>query len=112
MTVRRSMAVQGRVDRIALTARHERAGTVRPTSHSTEGRSMAKVLGLGGLFFKSPEPEKLLARYAQRLGVGDGKASIGVPVRDDAGQQLHRLEPVSGELPTTSRRLRVRTCST
>ena len=37
---------------------------------------MAKVLGLGGLFFKSPDPEKLLAWYAQWLGIGDGKASI------------------------------------
>ncbi len=37
---------------------------------------MAKVLGLGGLFFKSHDPEKLLAWYAQWLGVGDGKASI------------------------------------
>jgi predicted enzyme related to lactoylglutathione lyase len=37
---------------------------------------MAKVLGLGGLFFKSLEPEKLLAWYAQWLGIGDGKASI------------------------------------
>ena len=37
---------------------------------------MAKVLGLGGLFFKSPDPAKLLTWYAQWLGVGDGKASI------------------------------------
>ena len=37
---------------------------------------MGKVLGLGGLFFKSPDPEKLLAWYAQWLGVGDGKSSI------------------------------------
>ena len=34
---------------------------------------MAKVLGLGGLFFKSPDPEKLLAWYSQWLGIGDGK---------------------------------------
>ncbi len=37
---------------------------------------MAKVLGLGGLFFKSPDPQRLLAWYAQWLGVGDGVASI------------------------------------
>ena len=37
---------------------------------------MAKVLGLGGLFFKSPDPEKLLAWYSQWLGIGDGKNSI------------------------------------
>lgn len=37
---------------------------------------MAKVLGLGGLFFKSPDPERLLAWYAKWLGLGDGKASV------------------------------------
>ena len=37
---------------------------------------MAKVVGLGGLFFRSPDPDKLLAWYAQWLGVGDGKSSI------------------------------------
>jgi predicted enzyme related to lactoylglutathione lyase len=37
---------------------------------------MAKVLGLGGLFFKSPDPEKLLAWYSQWLGIGDGKNSV------------------------------------
>lgn len=37
---------------------------------------MAKVLGLGGFFFKSPDPGRLLAWYAQWLGVGDGKTSI------------------------------------
>jgi predicted enzyme related to lactoylglutathione lyase len=37
---------------------------------------MAKVVGLGGLFFRSPDPEKLLGWYRQWLGVGDGKSSI------------------------------------
>jgi predicted enzyme related to lactoylglutathione lyase len=37
---------------------------------------MAKVLGLGGFFFKSPDPERLLAWYAKWLSVGDGKTSI------------------------------------
>ena len=36
----------------------------------------ARVLGLGGLFFKSPDPQKLLAWYAKWLGLGDGKASV------------------------------------
>src|SRR6266513_906152 len=37
---------------------------------------MAKVLGLGGLFYKTPDTEKLLAWYSQWLGIGDGKNSI------------------------------------
>jgi len=37
---------------------------------------MAKVLGLGGLFFKSPDPERLLAWYAEWLGMGDGHNSV------------------------------------
>jgi predicted enzyme related to lactoylglutathione lyase len=37
---------------------------------------MAQVLGLGGLFFKSADPERLLAWYARWLGMGDGKASV------------------------------------
>ena len=39
----------------------------------------ARVLGLGGLFFKSPDPQKLLAWYAKWLGLGDGKASVEFP---------------------------------
>src|SRR4029077_7675533 len=37
---------------------------------------MARVVGFGGLFFKSPDPERLLAWYAKWLGVGDGKSSV------------------------------------
>jgi predicted enzyme related to lactoylglutathione lyase len=37
---------------------------------------MAKVVGVGGLFFKSPDPGRLLAWYAKWLGIGDGKSSI------------------------------------
>jgi predicted enzyme related to lactoylglutathione lyase len=37
---------------------------------------MAKVVGVGGLFFKSPDPGRLLAWYAKWLGMGDGKSSI------------------------------------
>src|SRR5262249_56437458 len=40
---------------------------------------MAKVLGVGGLFFKSPDPERLLAWYAKWLGIGDGKSSVEFP---------------------------------
>ena len=29
---------------------------------------MAKVLGIGGIFFKSPDPQKLCAWYSQWLG--------------------------------------------
>jgi len=37
---------------------------------------VAKALGFGGLFFKSPDPERLLAWYSQWLGIGDGKSSV------------------------------------
>ncbi len=37
---------------------------------------MARVVGLGGLFFKSPDPGRLLAWYAKWLGMGDGKSSV------------------------------------
>src|SRR4029450_4095877 len=40
---------------------------------------MARVLGFGGLFFKSPDPERLLAWYAKWLGIGDGKSSVEFP---------------------------------
>ena len=34
---------------------------------------MAKVLGIGGVFFKSPDPAKLRAWYAQWLGFAAGE---------------------------------------
>ena len=43
---------------------------------SEASKTPARVVGFGGLFFKSPDPEKLLAWYAKWLGVGDGKSSI------------------------------------
>ena len=43
---------------------------------SADQKSTARVLGFGGLFFKSSEPEKLLAWYAKWLGLGDGKSSV------------------------------------
>jgi predicted enzyme related to lactoylglutathione lyase len=43
---------------------------------SDSPKTMARVVGFGGLFFKSPDPQKLLAWYAKWLGVGDGKSSI------------------------------------
>jgi predicted enzyme related to lactoylglutathione lyase len=39
-------------------------------------KGTARVVGFGGLFFKSPDPEKLLAWYAKWLGIGDGKSSV------------------------------------
>ena len=30
---------------------------------------MAKIIGVGGVFFKSPDPDRLKAWYAQHLGV-------------------------------------------
>ncbi len=37
---------------------------------------MAKVLGIGGIFFKSPDPARLLAWYKQWLGI-DGSPEGG-----------------------------------
>ncbi len=38
---------------------------------------MAKVLGLGGIFFKSPDPNKLNQWYSKWLGlVADGQAGV------------------------------------
>ena len=37
---------------------------------------MAKVLGIGGVFFKSPDPAKLQAWYAQTLGI-DAQSAEG-----------------------------------
>ena len=36
---------------------------------SDEEMSMAKVLGIGGVFFKSPDPAKLSEWYVQHLGM-------------------------------------------
>ncbi len=33
---------------------------------------MAKVLGVGGVFFKSPDPDRLYEWYAEHLGVSKG----------------------------------------
>src|SRR5579863_4952756 len=41
--------------------------------------TMARVVAFGGLFFKSQDPEKLLAWYAKWLGIGDGKSSVEFP---------------------------------
>jgi hypothetical protein len=43
---------------------------------SGDAKKTARVLGVGGLFFKSPDPTKLLAWYAKWLGLGDGKSSV------------------------------------
>ena len=72
---------------------------------------MAKVLGLGGLFFKSPDPEKLLAWYAQWLGIGNGKTSIEFQPGIHASQRFRGVQPVPAPTPTTSRRRRARSCS-
>ena len=45
---------------------------------------MARVLGLGGVFFKSPDPEALCAWYAEHLGVTIGPDFNGVVFRADA----------------------------
>jgi predicted enzyme related to lactoylglutathione lyase len=37
---------------------------------------MAKVVGFGGLFFKSTDPERLLAWYAKWLSMGSGQSSV------------------------------------
>src|SRR5439155_1300316 len=58
-------------------ARARRHGTCISEIAGTSGKNtMARALGLGGLFFKSPDPERLLAWYAKWLGIGDGKSSV------------------------------------
>jgi predicted enzyme related to lactoylglutathione lyase len=42
---------------------------------------MAKVIGLGGIFFKSPDPQALGAWY---------KAHLGLPVEDWGGAAFHQ----------------------
>ncbi len=42
-------------------------------------KNSARVLGVGGLFFTSPDPQKPLAWYAKWLGMGDGMASVEFP---------------------------------
>ncbi|PLK27459.1 VOC family protein [Novosphingobium sp. TH158] len=38
-----------------------------------------RVLGIGGLFFRSPDPERLSAWYRAHLGVGAGCSGTGEP---------------------------------
>ncbi len=47
---------------------------------------MAKVLGIGGIFFKSPDPEKLCQWYAQWLGLSiETESDMSfVPFRPDS----------------------------
>jgi predicted enzyme related to lactoylglutathione lyase len=47
---------------------------------------MAKILGVGGVFFKSPDPAKLYAWYAQWLGL---------PVMTEGGVTFVAFEPAS-----------------
>jgi predicted enzyme related to lactoylglutathione lyase len=43
-----------------------------PLTRRTEAPSLAKVLGLGGVFFKSPDPAKLYRWYERWLGMSIG----------------------------------------
>lgn len=44
---------------------------------------MAKALGVGGVFFKSPDPEKLYKWYGQWLGFETGaQPGVAFPVQD------------------------------
>lgn len=40
---------------------------------------MEKVLGIGGLFFRSPDPERLARWYAEHLGVDPVPQDYGAP---------------------------------
>ena len=42
-------------------------------------QSEGVVLAIGGLFFRSPDPDRLTAWYRDRLGVGAGCAAEGEP---------------------------------
>jgi len=42
----------------------------RPAANDATGNtSMAKVLGVGGVFFKSPDPDRLYHWYSEHLGI-------------------------------------------
>lgn len=43
---------------------------------------MARVLGIGGVFFKSPEPARLRAWYAQWLGIPESEFGAVFPPAD------------------------------
>ena len=47
---------------------------------------MAKVLGIGGIFFKSPDPEKLCQWYSQWLGL---------PIETESGMSFVPFHPNS-----------------
>ena len=58
---------------------------------------MAKALGVGGIFFKSPDPDKLCQWYAQWLGLSveseSGSFVLFFP-RSMPSKWLHGLEPI------------------
>ena len=42
----------------------------RPAASDVRGNtSMAKVVGVGGVFFKSPDPDRLYRWYGEHLGI-------------------------------------------
>lgn len=43
---------------------------------------MVKVRGIGGIFFKSPNPEALRAWYAQHLGIVSGESGTMLPTAE------------------------------
>jgi predicted enzyme related to lactoylglutathione lyase len=46
------------------------AGRPQVRRPGREGGAVAKVLGVGGVFFKSPRPRRLARWYAKHLGIG------------------------------------------
>ena len=101
-----------RGDARALTARHERAGAVSATECSPERAADGKGVGFGGLFFKSSDPERLLAWYAQWLSIGRRPDVCRVQAGDRCRQTASPSGVRSPPTPTTSRHRRVRSCST
>ena len=57
---------------------------------------MEKVVGIGGVFFKSRQPDKLADWYKQHLGL-DIEASFGGAIFGPTGQTIWSLFPTSSE---------------
>ena len=58
---------------------------------------MAKVTGLGGIFYKTADPEKSRAWYQETLGIGGEWGAIFPWNRDDSGEAFSLLSPFKAE---------------
>lgn len=55
---------------------------------------MAKVVGIGGVFFRSPDPDALTRWYVEHLGVPDEEGpGVMFPNQDQPGDSYHVWGP-------------------